>query len=118
MSQPKRSSPRGNERPGNPTETPHWEDEPVRELTFLGRLVKRLRQPAPIQQLVFREFQKRDWCPCIDNPRPRREGRNPKQDLWNVIKNLNRHQHFRGVATESGCAKSYPEATPKKLLTG
>jgi hypothetical protein len=97
MPQNNRPRRRPNHPPTKRNELPHWEDDPVRELTFLGRLVKHLAQPAPIQQLVFREFQKRGWCTCIENPLPRRAGKNPKQDLWNVIKNLNRHQHFRGV---------------------
>jgi hypothetical protein len=96
----KRPRRRPNDPPAKPNELPHWEDDPVRELTFLGRLVKHLAQPAPIQQLIFREFQKRGWCRYIKNILdllPHKPGRNPKRYLGGVIENLNRHQHFVGI---------------------
>ena len=77
-------------------ETPDWHED-SRELTFFGRLVKRLRQPAHCQELIFKEFQKKGWPTRMENPLPRRHGKDPKQDLRTVIKNLNRHQHFRGL---------------------
>jgi hypothetical protein len=68
-----------------------------RELTFLGRLIKRFRQQADVQELVFKAFQKHRWCKCIANPLPRREGRNRKHYLHHTIQNLNAHQHFPGI---------------------
>jgi hypothetical protein len=77
-------------------ETPHWNGD-LREWTFLGRLVKRFRQPADSQGLVLVEFERRHWHTRIDNPLPHRPGRNRKKHMRATIENLNRYQHFRGI---------------------
>jgi hypothetical protein len=100
MGSTKRRRRRPTDQPRKPNQLPHWEEDPVRQLTFFGRLVKHLGQPAPVQQLIFREFEKRGWCPCIENIHailPHKEGRDPKRYLHWVTQNLNAHQHFCGI---------------------
>src|SRR5260370_37841948 len=75
---------------------PHWNGD-LREWTFLGRLVKRFRQPADSQELVLVEFERRKCQTRIDNPLPHRPGRNRKKHMRATIENLNRYQHFRGL---------------------
>ncbi len=82
------------------TELPRW-SAAERLLTVRGRVVKRFRQPAPLQELVLTAFQEQGWPDWIDDPLQHAAGIKPKRRVHDTINNLNRFQeegrvHFMG----------------------
>jgi hypothetical protein len=79
-------------------EEPSWDGK--RRAMWLGdTLVKRFRQPSPVQELILAAFEEEGWPPRIDDPLPPVRGLNPGKRLNNAIRNLNRGQkdiHFEG----------------------
>jgi hypothetical protein len=91
----------------HPRKVPHY-DRVRRELWLGTQLIKRFRQPAPDQETILSAFQELGWPPRIDDPLPRRPGRqSQKLRLRDAIKRLNHHQHlplirFRGGGRGKG----------------
>jgi hypothetical protein len=82
-------------------------DNCQRELTFLGKLVKRFKLPSPNQETVLIAFEEDGWPNRIDDPLPPRNEQDPKQRLHDTIKCLNRRQinsliRFKGDGTGKG----------------
>ena len=70
---------RGRGDPGQGLSGPHvvgeltvpFYDEDLRTLSYAGRLVKRLRQQADVQEIVLRAFQRQGWPRALKNPLPK-----------------------------------------------
>jgi hypothetical protein len=83
---------------------PDW-DPQRRELRYLGYIVKRFHNPAEDQETILAAFQAQGWPDHIEDPRPNVS--NPKENLHNTIKNMNRHRthklvRYRGDGTGRG----------------
>jgi hypothetical protein len=91
---------------GTPQLVPRWDGD-RRELLLAGRVVKRFRQEASVQEAILAAFEEEGWPPCILDPLSPRSGLDPKQRLHSAINSLNRAQkypgvHFRGNGTGQG----------------
>jgi hypothetical protein len=85
---------------------PRW-DRDRRELLLGGRLVKRFRQRAPVQETILAAFEEEGWPPAVLDPLTPQPGLDPKQRLHSAINALNRAQNspgvrFRGDGTGQG----------------
>jgi len=97
--------PNGQETPGN-GDKPHWLID-LRELRYLGQLVKRFRVPAPNQEVVLATFEEDGWPPHIDDPLPQQVEIDPGRRLHDTVNSLNRNQRhpllrFGADGTASG----------------
>ncbi len=93
---------------------PEW-DVARRELSVLGKVVKRFRWPAPNQETIINVFAEEGWPPRIEDPLPQGHGLDPKRRLGDTIKCLNRNQktcliRFRGDGTGEGVLWDLEEA--------
>jgi hypothetical protein len=71
------------------SELPRW-DADLGELHFGGRVVKRLRIPAPNVRRILGAFQEHGWRRRINDPLEPTPGVEPKQRLHNALNALNR----------------------------
>lgn len=72
-----------------PAERPRWEAA-TRTLYVGGCVVKRLRQPASVQELILASFEEEGWPERLDDPLPPRPELDPRARLQDAIRNLNR----------------------------
>jgi hypothetical protein len=88
----------GGDRQSGPGSMPalRW-DETLRELRLGRLLIKRFRQPAPIQELILRKFQAAGWPPSTPSPLPPSPQHDPGVHLRDAVKCLNRAQHPPGI---------------------
>lgn len=91
---------------GRSLSKPSWDTE-RRELSVLGKVVKRFRWPAPNQETILSVFSEEDWPARIEDPLSQGNGLDPKRRLGDTIKCLNRNQQenlirFRGDGTGEG----------------
>jgi hypothetical protein len=86
-----------------------------------AHLLKWFRQPAENQELVLCAEEELDWPKWMDDPLPRKNGKNSKIRVHNTIKDLNRHQqiadmvHFQGDGTGTRIGWQYPESVAQAL---
>ena len=93
---------------------PHW-DAQRRELCVGETVVKRFRQPSPLQELLLTAFEEEGWPQRIADPLPRHPEQNPKRRLHDTIRSLNLNQRaplmrFGGDGTGEGMIWEWTEA--------
>jgi hypothetical protein len=90
---------------------PRWDGQ-RRELWYGGRLLKRYRAPAQLQEPIVAAFEEDGWPPRIDDPLPQVPGQDPQARLHDAVHRLNLWQRalvFRrdgtgeGITWETGC---------------
>lgn len=101
---------------------PYW-DSVRRELRVGGTVVKRFRQPSPLQELVLTVFQEEGWPQRIADPLPRRAEQLPKRRLHDTIRSLNLNQsvpllRFGGDGTGEGIMWEWTEAAERSRNVG
>lgn len=67
-------------------------DSNCRELTYRGRLVKRLPQTATLQHPILLAFQEQGWAHYTDDPLPPDPNRDSKERLHDAVQRLNSNQ--------------------------
>ena len=67
---------------------PFW-DTQEKILWYDNRALKRYLRPAPNQEAILREFQRKKWKHRVKNPLPRAHRMNPKTRLCDTLKHLN-----------------------------
>jgi hypothetical protein len=82
---------------------PHYQPED-RLFTWGHQVLKQFRQPSHNQELILRTGEELRWPAWFDDPMPKRRGKDPKVQVHDTIKDLNRRQtlhlvHFKGDGT-------------------
>jgi hypothetical protein len=79
-----------------PPVVPYW-NQSLRRLHFGPHLVKVFKQPAPVQDLVFRAFEEDGWAARIDSPLTPGPDQDPKEHLSDTVEHLNRARKQRFI---------------------
>jgi hypothetical protein len=79
---------------------PRW-SAVARELQVDGRVIKRLRRPAPNLELVLAAFEEEAWSPHLDDPLPPEHDIDSHQRLRDTVRRLNNCQTPHRIRFES-----------------
>lgn len=101
---------------------PHWDAE-RRELRVGNTVVKRFRQPSPLQELILTAFEEEGWPHRIADPLPRRAEQDPKRRLHDAVRSLNLNQRaaflrFGGDGTGEGIVWEWTQAAEQPIDLG
>jgi len=104
----------------NSESRPHW-DAQRRELRVGETVVKRFRQPSPLQELLLTAFEEEGWPQRIADPLPRHADQEPKRRLHDTIRSLNLNQRaplvrFGGDGTGEGVIWEWTEAAEQPIV--
>ena len=116
---------RGRSDPGQGLPAPHVAGELIvpfydvdqRILWYAGRLVKRLRQQADVQEIVLRAFQRQGWPRALKNPLPKGSMIPMDARLHAVVRglmNAQKEARIRFFRNGTGCMICWEAVGPAK----